>query len=91
MWLQEGGTDTQTDSILQLRLDNARLARAEAALRLKGSSLEEAVKAGEVMLSEYEAQAMAQHAALEQGKQQVNRLRALQLVGHILCLFALCM
>lgn len=90
MWLQEGGPDTQTDSILQLRLDNARLARAEAALRVKGSSLEEAVKASEVMLSEYEAQAMAQHAALERGKQQVGKIRALQLVGCSLCLFALC-
>ena len=70
--LQEGATDTQTDGVLQLRLDNAKLMRSEAALRAKGSSLEEALKALEARLSEYEAQAMAQHAALEHGKHQVR-------------------
>ncbi len=69
---QEGATDTQTDGVLQLRLDNAKLLRSEAALRAKGSSLEEALKALEARLSEYEAQAMAQHAALEHGKHQVR-------------------
>jgi len=70
--LQEGTSDTQTDGVLQLRLDNAKLMRSEAALRAKGSSLEEALKALEAKLSEYEAQAMTQHAALEHGKHQVR-------------------
>ena len=69
---QEGASDTQTDGVLQLRLDNAKLVRSEAALRAKGSSLEEALKGLEARLSEYEAQAMAQHAALEHGKHQVR-------------------
>ncbi|KAL0030510.1 hypothetical protein WJX79_000290 [Trebouxia sp. C0005] len=69
----EGATDTQTDGVLQLRLDNAKLMRSEAALRAKGSSLEEALKALEARLSEYEAQAMAQHAALEHGKHQAEK------------------
>lgn len=70
--LQEGASDIQTDGVLQLRLDNAKLMRSEAALRAKGSSLEEALKALEARLSEYEAQAMAEHAALEHGKHQVR-------------------
>ena len=70
--LQEGVSDTQTDGALQLRLDNAKLMRSEAALRAKGGSLEEALEALEARLSEYEGQAMAQHAALEQGKHQVR-------------------
>ncbi|DBB03226.1 TPA: hypothetical protein ACH3X1_013287 [Trebouxia sp. C0004] len=70
---QEGVTDTQTDGVLQLRLDNAKLMRSEAALRAKGSSLEEALKALEARLSEYEAQAMAQHAALEHGQHQAEK------------------
>ena len=69
--LQEGTSDTQTDGVLQLRLDNAKLMRSEAALRAKSSSLEEALKGLEARLSEYEAQAMTQHAALEHGKHQV--------------------
>ncbi|KAA6420754.1 MAG: hypothetical protein FRX49_09331 [Trebouxia sp. A1-2] len=74
----EGATDTQTDGVLQLRLDNAKLMRSEAALRAKGSSLEEALKALEARLSEYEAQAMAQHAALEHGKHQDLELTELR-------------
>lgn len=71
--LQDGVADSQTDStLLQLRVDNAKLSRAEAALRAKGSNLEEALKALEARLSEYEAQAMAQHAALEHDRQEVS-------------------
>lgn len=70
--LQEGASDTRTDGVLQLRLDNAKLMRSEAALRAKCSSLEEALKGFEARMSEYEAQAMTQHAALEHGKHQVR-------------------
>ena len=59
--------------MLQLRIDNAQLCRAEAALKAKGSSLQEALKALEARMSEFETEAMGQHAALEQGKQQVIR------------------
>ena len=64
-------TDTQSDRILQLRIENARLGRAEAALKAKGNSLQEALMALEARMSEFEAEAMGQHAAVEQGKQQV--------------------
>ena len=64
-------TDTQSDRILQLRIENARLCRAKAALKARGKSLQEALMALEARMSEFEAEAMGQHAALEQGKQQV--------------------
>lgn len=66
-------TDAQSDRVLQLRIENARLSRVEAALKVKGSSLQEALTALEARMSEFEAEAMGQHAALEQGKQQVLR------------------
>lgn len=66
-------SDAQAASMLQLRVENARLSRAEVTLRAKGNSLEEALKALESRLSEYEQEAMGQHAALEQGKQQAWR------------------
>ena len=62
--------DAQTDRTLQLRLENARLSRAEATLRAKGSSLEEALRALEGRLAEQEERALAQHAAFEHGKYQ---------------------
>ena len=62
--------DAQTDRTLQLRLENARLSRAEATLRAKGSSLEAALRALEGRLAEQEDRALAQHAALEYGKYQ---------------------
>lgn len=58
--------------MLQLRVDNARLSQAEAALRAKSDSLEEALHALEAKLSEYEVEAMGQHAILEQDKQQAR-------------------
>lgn len=71
MQASDKDADSQTDNTLQLRVENARLSRAEAALRVKGRGLEEALTALEARLSEFEAEAMAQHAALEQGKKQV--------------------
>ena len=65
-------TDAQTDKTLQLRLENARLARAETALKAKGNSLEEALKALEARLAEHEEQALSQHAALEHDKHQAR-------------------
>lgn len=65
-------TDAQSDRVLQLRIENARLCRAEAALQAKGNSLQEALTALETRLTEFEAEAIGQHAALEQGKAQVT-------------------
>ena len=62
--------DAQTDRTLQLRLENAKLSRVEAALRAKGNSLEDALKALEGRLAEHEELALAQHAALEQSRYQ---------------------
>ena len=70
-------TDAQTDKTLQLRLENARLARAETALKAKGSSLEEALKALEARLAEHEELALSQHAALEHGKHQARHCKYL--------------
>ena len=64
-------TDAQSDRMLQLRIENARLCRGEAALKAKGNSLQEALTALEARMSEFEAEALGQHAALEQSKQQV--------------------
>lgn len=75
-------THAQSDRVLQLRIENARLGRAEAALKAKGDSLQEALMALEARMSEFEAQAMGQHAALEQGKQQVIRQHLHNNVNH---------
>lgn len=64
-------TDAQSDRMLQLRIENARLCRAEAALKAKGNGLQEALTALEARMREFEAEALGQNAALEQGKQQV--------------------
>ena len=69
---REHAADAQTDSGFQLRVDNARLVRTEASLRAKGKSSEEALQALEARLSEYEAEAIATQAALEQGKRQAR-------------------
>ena len=60
--------------MLQLRLENAKLARVEANLKAKVISQEEALKALETRLTEYESEAMGQHASLEQDKQQASFL-----------------
>ena len=69
---EDSSTGAQSAALLQMRVDNARLSRSDAALRAKGNSLEEALHALEARLSEYEAEAMGQHAILEQDKQQAS-------------------
>ena len=66
-------TEAQSDRLLQLRVENARLCRTEAALKAKSNSLQEALTALEARTSEFEAEAIGQQAALEQDKQQVIR------------------
>lgn len=76
-------TDAQSDRLLQLRIENARACRAETALQAKCNSLQEALSALEGRLTDYEAEALGQHALLEQGKEQVTSL--MYTVSSLLC------